>query len=112
MLYFLHYLKDASIFFNLFHIILYKVCSKKFFKKTSNFRSSAKNSRGFEHAVIKKGTKVGTYDGTRELTLERDDRFPIRCTVQYYNVTDVKEITETQMSEIAKMIKSIENFIM
>lgn len=64
----------------------------------------SKRSRGFEKAVLSRGEYMGKFTGTNGLTLERDDRFPIRCTVQYYNVTDSTEITEAQIKEISETI--------
>jgi hypothetical protein len=61
-------------------------------------------SRGFEKAVLSKGRSMGKHTGTNGLTLERDYRFPIRCTVQYYNVTDIAQVTEDQVKEIASTI--------
>ena len=61
-------------------------------------------SRGFEKAVLSKGRSMGKHTGTNGLTLERDDRFPIRCTVQYYNVTDIPNISEEQIKELASTI--------
>ena len=57
--------------------------------------------RGFEGAVL--GTTEGfmEYTGTRDLSLERDERFPIRCTIQYYNVTDTADVSETMLADIA-----------
>lgn len=68
--------------------------------------SYSKKPRGFEKATISKGRDMGLYTGTKGLELERDDRFPIRCTIQYYNVTDIKNITEDQIQEIARTINN------
>ncbi len=60
--------------------------------------------RGLERAIISAGSEQGRFEGTRGLALLRDDRFPIRCTVQYYNVTDVPRISDSQMRELAALI--------
>lgn len=62
--------------------------------------------RGFEKAIISKGTEKGIFNGISNIKLVRDERFPIRCTVQYYNVTDNPTISEDQLSEIAKTISN------
>lgn len=64
-------------------------------------RSAVVEPRGFESAVL--GTTEGfkEYTGTRDLALERDERFPIRCTIQYYNVTDTADISEVMLTDIA-----------
>lgn len=64
-----------------------------------------KKCRGFERAVISKGEYVGQFEGTKDLALERDPRYPIRCTVQYYNVTDTQDITPEQIFAIADMVE-------
>ena len=66
-----------------------------------------RSTRGLEKAVLSKGRDMGAFTGTNGLTLERDDRFPIRCTVQYYNVTDVAIITEPQMKELSDTINTV-----
>ena len=67
----------------------------------------SKMSRGFEKAVLSKGRDMGRFTGTNDLTLERDDRFPIRCTVQYYNVTDVATLSEDQVKDLAQLIGKV-----
>jgi hypothetical protein len=64
-------------------------------------------SRGFEKAVLSKGRDMGRFTGTEDLMLTRDDRFPIRCTVQYYNVTDVATLSEDQIKDLAQLIGKV-----
>lgn len=66
-----------------------------------------RNVRGFDKAVISKGCPKGKFDGTKDLVLERDERFPIRCTIQYYNVTDEPTVSETQIKEISELISKV-----
>jgi hypothetical protein len=65
---------------------------------------SASVSRGFENAVIKTSDGFGKFIGTEDRCLVRDDKYPIRCTIQYYKVTDTIEITEPMIKEIAEQI--------
>jgi hypothetical protein len=69
-------------------------------------KQKSRKSRGFEKAVLSRGELMGKFTGTKNLTLERDSRFPIRCTVQYYNVTDSAEITEAQIKEISETVSN------
>ena len=62
------------------------------------------NTRGFENAVIKTSDSFGKFIGTEDKTLERDDKYPIRCTVQYYKVTDTTDISESMIKEIADQV--------
>lgn len=68
--------------------------------KSCDTRSAS--TRGMEDAMISKGTVVkGKYEGTRDLKLERDDRFPIRVTIQFYKVTDTAEVRDADLEQIA-----------
>jgi len=74
------------------------------------FARMSKGKRGYDHAVLEKGTEsMGPYKGTRDLKVERDDRFPIRCTVQAYSVTDdpvpSDEVLQTFSDQIKKLYK-------
>ena len=61
-------------------------------------------SRGLENAVIKTSEGFGKFIGTEDRELIRDDKYPIRCTIQYYKVTDTDEISELMIKEIAEQI--------
>ena len=71
---------------------------------SSSGLKNAVRSRGLEKAVLSRGQYINKFTGTNNLTLERDEQFPIRCTVQYYNVTDSAEVTEIQIKEISETI--------
>ena len=62
------------------------------------------NIKGFENAVIKTSTGFGKFIGTNNKYLERDPKFPIRCTVQYYKITDTTDISESMIKEISEQI--------
>lgn len=63
-----------------------------------------KNNRGFENAVIKTSDGFGKFIGTNNKSLERDPKFPIRCTVQYYKITDTTDISDSMIKEISEQI--------
>jgi hypothetical protein len=72
-------------------------------------RSPAK-SRGYDWAVLEKGTESkGPFTGTRNLKLVRDERFPIRLTVQIYAVTDAPnpsdEVVELFANQLDRLYK-------
>lgn len=63
-----------------------------------------KKNIGFENAVIKTSTGFGKFIGTNNKHLERDPKFPIRCTVQYYKITDTTDISDSMIKEISDQI--------
>ena len=69
-----------------------------------------KNSRGFDHAQIKEGSFVGRFEGTRNLKLERDERFPIRATIQLYRVSDSGDVSDELMSDIASSLTTVMSY--
>ncbi len=56
---------------------------------------------------MSKGENKGAFTGTKGLALERNSEYPIRCTVQYYNVTDSPDITHEQLKEIGETVKKL-----
>jgi len=73
-------------------------------KKSACASAPAPKARGFENAVIKTSDGFGKFVGTEDRELVRDDKYPIRCTIQYYKVTDTTDITEAMVKEIAEQI--------
>jgi hypothetical protein len=67
-------------------------------------KRSINYSKGFENAVIKTSTGFGKFIGTDNKFLERDPKLPIRCTIQYYKVTDTTDISEAMIKEITDQI--------
>ena len=47
----------------------------------------------------------GKFRGVGENELERDFDYPIRCTLQYYWITDTEKITEDNIKYIAKQLE-------
>lgn len=62
---------------------------------------------GMEDAILKTGKEVGPFKGTKDLKLERDDRYPIRVTVQFYKVTDTSELKESDVKSISEQISKV-----
>ncbi len=63
-----------------------------------------KRSSNVENAVIGHGSVEGPFTEIDYLPIERDTRFPIRVTVQFYKATDNGVVSEADMSEIASQI--------
>ena len=68
-----------------------------------------KSSVGMDMGVISTGDEQGTFTGTQDQELERDHRFPIRCTMQYYRVTDEDNINEHDASDIKEQLETLYN---
>jgi hypothetical protein len=60
-----------------------------------------------EEAVIGHGKVEGPYTEMDGLAIERDERFPIRVTVQFYKATSNGVVTESDMAAIAGQIKAV-----
>lgn len=70
-------------------------------KKSMSVREE---SRGMDMGMLSLGSKDGKFVGTRDLVLERDDRFPIRCTFQYYRTTDQDQVSEHDVKDIVAQL--------
>jgi len=60
-----------------------------------------------EQAVLGHGQKRGPFEEGRNLRLERDDRFPIRITVQFYKATSNGVVDAKDLDGIARSIGSV-----
>lgn len=60
-----------------------------------------------EQAVIGHGAVEGPFTEIDDLAIERDDRFPIRVTVQFYKATSNGVISEAEVQEIADQIQRV-----
>src|SRR5665648_121651 len=85
-------------------------CSAQFEPQSSTFSKKIKRSnssrlkRGMDDAMLKAGEGHSEYFGVADYELERDARFPIRCTLQYYKVTDSANIPESTFQEMKEKI--------
>lgn len=60
-----------------------------------------------EQAVIGHGDAMGPHDECGGLELERDDRFPVRVTVQFYKATSNGVVSETDLADVERSIKRV-----
>jgi hypothetical protein len=60
-----------------------------------------------EEAVIGHGTVEGPFTEIDGLSIERDDRYPIRVTVQFYKATSNGVVSDEDMSDIALQIHRV-----
>jgi hypothetical protein len=60
-----------------------------------------------EAAVIGHGVVEGPFTEVDGLAIERDPRFPIRVTVQFYKATSNGQVTEGDLAEIADQIQRV-----
>lgn len=65
---------------------------------------SARERSDVEEAVIGHGKVEGPFTEVDGLDIQRDDRFPIRVTVQFYKATSNGVVSEKDMRDIAKQI--------
>jgi len=61
-------------------------------------------SKGMDMGQIGLGSSAGSYTGTKGLTLTRDADFPVRCTFQYYRVTDNNTLDEKTIQDIKEQL--------
>ncbi len=66
-----------------------------------------KKKSNVEHAVLGHGKSRGPFQEGANLRLERDDRFPIRITVQFYKATSNGVADEKDLDAIAANIGSV-----
>ena len=78
--------------------------SPTFSRGTTNQK---KEKIGLDNAMLRVSDKDrGSFEGTKSLSLERDFRYPIRCTLQYYWITDTEKISQEQITQIASQLET------
>ena len=95
-----HFLNSS----NMEQLCAYKTCSCSSSQQSMIFTDFAGN---FEDAILSTKKTHSTFKGTQGLKLERDDRFPIRCTIQFYKISDREYIPEEEFGKIADKINNI-----
>jgi hypothetical protein len=69
--------------------------------------SVAEESRGMEQAVIGHGEVEGPFTELNHLNIERDERFPVRVTVQFYQATDSGTLTSADAARLRAQIDRV-----
>ena len=59
-----------------------------------------------EDAMVKVGESQGPFTEVNSLEIERDDRFPVRVTLQFYKTTSNGVVTDKIMEQILKQVQS------
>ncbi len=76
---------------------------------TSSRRGRGRQRHGMEHAMLRAAdTSEGVFEKV-SMSLERDERYPIRATFQFYRVTDDAVISKELFSDISSKIESVYN---
>ena len=94
--------------------MLYANSNQSFQLKKSKSRMTQReidSSMGMDMGIISTGASNGRFIGTKNLELKRDTRFPIRCTFQYYRVTDRDHLEESDIVDIAKQLETAYDFV-
>ncbi|MFT5679142.1 MAG: hypothetical protein ACI8RZ_000046 [Myxococcota bacterium] len=68
---------------------------------------ASQNSRGMEQAVIGHGAVEGPFTELHDLDIERDDQFPVRVTVQFYQATDTGTLTDADAARLRAQIDRV-----
>jgi hypothetical protein len=82
----------------------YSVASASRFTDNRFPSRSASPPRGMDHGILSTSEGSGKYNSLSNFTVERDERMPIRCTIQYYHVTDDVTVSEEDMKTIASEV--------
>jgi len=70
-------------------------------------KKAAAPSSDVEQAVLGHGRVEGKFEEGRGLRLERDDRFPVRVTIQFYKATSNGVVNPTDLDGIATSIGNV-----
>jgi len=68
-------------------------------------RNCARGGVNMEDAIIKVGNSEGKYKEIGGLEIKRDERFPVRVTLQYYKATDNGLVNDAVMEGIYNQLK-------
>ena len=67
----------------------------------------SRSSSDVESAVIGHGPVEGPFTEIHDLAIERDSRFPVRVTVQFYKATSNGVVTDADVREVRKQIDQV-----
>jgi hypothetical protein len=69
--------------------------------------SKAEAADAMEQAVLGHGELEGPFTELAGLTIERDPRFPVRVTVQFYQATSSGQVTTSELGKLAGLIDAV-----
>jgi hypothetical protein len=69
--------------------------------------AAMRSSSDVENAVIGHGDTEGPYAEINDLAIERDPRFPVRVTVQFYKATSNGVVTPADIAAIRRQIDRV-----
>ncbi len=76
-------------------------------KSASAESASAADRSDVEQAVLGHGPNVGPFNEGHRLLIERDPKFPIRITVQFYKATSNGAVSDIDLDSISRSIGSV-----
>jgi len=68
-------------------------------------RTAERADSDVEQAVLGHGEAMGPHEECGGLSLERDERFPVRVTVQFYKATSNGVVSESDLADVERSIK-------
>ncbi len=81
------------------------ICASTNTTNMQKFSRDTPKPRGMDMGQVGLGDSAGTYTGVGSTTLTRDERFPVRCTFQYYRVTDTGKLDEKSILDIKEQLE-------
>jgi len=69
--------------------------------------AKAESADAMEQAVLGHGELEGPFTELAGLTIERDPRFPVRVTVQFYQATSSGQVTASELGKLAGLIDAV-----
>jgi hypothetical protein len=76
-------------------------------KKGAPATAAAEERSDVEQAVLGHGPNLGVFDEGHRLRIERDPKFPIRITVQFYKATSNGVVSDIDLDSISRSIGSV-----
>jgi hypothetical protein len=70
-------------------------------------KAAAEDKSDVEQAVLGHGPNLGPFNEGHRLRLERDPKFPVRITVQFYKATSNGVVSDIDLDSIARSIGSV-----
>ncbi len=76
-------------------------------KSEAKSAMAAESADSMEQAVLGHGELEGPFTELAGLTIERDPRFPVRVTVQFYQATSSGRVTPAEVGKLAALIDAV-----